>query len=97
MPARWRRCVLESENGELREVRERTKEAGFPSHCKPVRKMWSWERLSESWKSDVKIPGVGTLEHGFPVVGNRKWCAHILFRNKAQHFPIVLTLTNLSG
>ena len=68
MPARWRRSVLESENGELREMRERPKEAGFPSHCKPVRKMWSWERLSESWKGDVKIPGVGICEPGFPGV-----------------------------
>ena len=72
MPARWRRSLLESENGELREVRVSPKKVGFPSYCKPARKMWSWERHRESWISDLKIPGFGTLEPGFLGVGNRK-------------------------
>ena len=72
MSARWRRSVLESENGELREMRERPKEDHFPSHCKPARKMWLWERHSDSWNSDVKNPEAVTLEPGFPVVCNRK-------------------------
>ena len=54
-------------------MRERPRGAGFPSHYKTARKMWSFERHSESCISDVKIPGVGILETGFPGMGNRKW------------------------